>query len=905
LKLIEGLADQIASSDPSSQDSIVKIGMQVEKALDQVGGGDSPLVIFFQKVLQVLQDLFQGKYAQPTAMTGPLAASIREVESYLREEDAGHLKKANATLKNALAAMSLQGLAEQDSPGPDSEEAVCEAAEADESAETGAETADPAASEPADAAATTVTPDTVAARLLAADPSDQDELKEIRNLIARYIGRDDLTAEQRARGRNAGQMLGEILSGNAEDPQARLAQIGEMIGGDGASGETPAEAGEEPEADTPAESSEDAEGREAAPVTAPAAESDEDPAAAAAAAAVKEAVAEVARFLEEPQLLPADTDGELLREFVVESLDHISAGEASLLALESDPTDTDQINVVFRAFHTIKGTSAFLGLNCVQKCAHLAENLLDRARDGEIRISGGYADLALKSCDALRQMLEGLEGLQPGDALFIPETLGGLLADLSNPDAVVAGEAESQSARVGDILVAEGKASREDIERIASEDPDTPIGEKLVASKVTKAGDVAQALRTQNQIRQSSGTGSGEASIRVSTNRLDNLINMVGELVIAQSMVAQDPDVLSGSRPRLSRAVSHAGKIIRELQDLSMSLRMVPLKNTFQKMARLVRDLAKKNNKKVQFVTEGEDTEIDRNMVEKLNDPLVHMIRNALDHGLETAEDRVAAGKGEQGTCTIRAYHSAGNVVIEIADDGKGMDRSKIVKKAVERGLIDSGKDLNDAEAFGLIFQPGFSTAEKITDVSGRGVGMDVVKRNIEEMRGRIEVQSRLGEGSRFLVRLPLTMAITDGMLLGVGKERYLLPTVSIEQSFRPEPGTINTVVGRGEVCQLRGELLPVFRLHTLYEIDDALTDPYDGLLVVIEGGGKRCALMVDELLGQQQVVIKSLGQSLRNIPGLAGGAILGDGRVGLILDASGLIKLAHGHGEDEQVQAA
>jgi two-component system chemotaxis sensor kinase CheA len=375
---------------------------------------------------------------------------------------------------------------------------------------------------------------------------------------------------------------------------------------------------------------------------------------------------------------------------------------------------------------------------------------------------------------------------------------------------------------------------------------------------------------------------------------------MVGELVIAQSMVAQDPQVTSGHAPRLQRNVSHAGKIIRELQDLTMSLRMVPLKGVFQKMNRLVRDLARKSGKKVQFVTEGEDTEIDRNMVESLNDPLVHMIRNSVDHGIEQPDTRTENGKDESGTVTLRAYHAAGNVVIQLEDDGKGLDRERILAKAVERGLIDNNKELSDAETFMLIFQAGFSTAEKITDVSGRGVGMDVVKRNIESLRGRIEVASKKGEGSTFSIRLPLTMAITDAMILSVGEETYLLPTVSIEQSFQPPAGSISTVSGQGEMVMLRGELLPLFRLHSLFNVPKAVSDPYEALLIVIEGGGHRCALMVDELLGQQQVVIKSLGRGMAKVPGVSGGAILGDGRVGLILDATGLLQLAEGHAEVE-----
>ncbi len=598
-------------------------------------------------------------------------------------------------------------------------------------------------------------------------------------------------------------------------------------------------------------------------------------------------------FADEPAKLPEDADLELLGEFIVECLDHISSGEAALLELETNPEDTEQINTIFRAFHTIKGTSGFLGLDQIQKVAHLAENLLDRCRDGEIKITGGYADLALKSCDTLKTLIEGLQDVQPGQELDIPPDLGTLLGDLSNPEgAGISEEAAAEQMRLGDILVGQGRTERKAVEKAAKAQGDNRIGETLVKTGAATAADVAKALRTQKKL---SG-GAAESTIRVGTGRLDSLIEMVGELVIAQSMVAQDPTVVEEVHTDLPRKVSHAGKIVRELQDLSMSLRMVPLKGTFQKMARLVRDLGRKSEKSIQFITEGEDTEIDRSMVEVLNDPLVHMIRNSVDHGVESAQARAEAGKPPTGVVLLRAYHSAGNIVIELSDDGKGLDKEKITAKAVERGLIDSGAKLTDSEAFNLIFRPGFSTAEKVTDVSGRGVGMDVVKKGVEALHGRIDVTSKTGEGSTFSVRVPLTMAITDGMLLRVGKERYLLPTISIEQSFRPTRDSISSVTGRGQMVMLRGNLLPIFKLHELFSVPGAATDPTKSLLVVIEGKGQRCALMVDELLSQQQVVIKSLGKSLGQVPGVAGGAILGDGRVGLILDAASLLELAHRH---------
>jgi len=597
-----------------------------------------------------------------------------------------------------------------------------------------------------------------------------------------------------------------------------------------------------------------------------------------------------------PAVMSEGTDVNLLGEYIVESLDHISNAEGALLELESNPEDREQIDVVFRAFHTIKGTSGFLGLDHIQKCAHLAENLLDRARENQVRIKGDYADLLLRSCDCLRTMIEELRGVQPGEKLPVPDDLTECLKILSDPVAAGYGEdaTEEEPMRLGDILVGKNKISRKTIEEIEKSKDNRKIGKALIDAGVASPAEIAEAIRTQQAQKQGrSQTAIGEGSVRVATGRLDNLINMVGELVIAQSMVAQDPEVINVTAGQLHRNVTHAGKIIRELQDLTLSLRMVPLKGIFQKMNRMVRDLGQKSGKKVQFITEGEDTEIDRNIVESLNDPLVHMIRNSMDHGLESAEDRRRAGKDPTGTVTLRAYHAAGNVVIELWDDGRGLDREKIINKAVEKGIIESGHDLADNDAFMLILEPGFSTVEEITDISGRGVGMDVVKQNIKSLHGHIEVASRPGEGTTFTVRLPLTMAIADAMILRIGQGRYLLPVISIEHSFRPTPQAVSTVNGRGEMVMFRNELLPVFRLHKLFNIEGAVVDPCEGLLIVIESDGQRCALMVDELLDQQQVVIKSLGPGMAEAPGISGGAILGDGQVSLILDARGILQLA------------
>ncbi len=586
--------------------------------------------------------------------------------------------------------------------------------------------------------------------------------------------------------------------------------------------------------------------------------------------------------------VPVDADGPLLQEFFTESIDHIRNAEAALLDMESN-SDPEKINEIFRAFHTIKGTAGFLGLDCINKLAHKAETLLDQVRRGEIDLAGSYADLAFDSCDMLKTLIEYLKAVMEGTTPEEPSGLNTLLMRLEHPDA----EASQKLPRISDLLVAEGKVSREVLEDVLNDKSAVgPIGERLVEKAIVQAKDVAQALRTQQAAR---AKLMSESSVRVSTSRLDTLVNMVGELVIAQSMVAQDRVVRDSDSQLLARNITQLDKITRELQELGLSMRMVPLKHTFQKMARLVRDLSKKSGKRVTLVTEGEDTEIDRNMVEAINDPLVHLMRNAVDHGIEASNERVAASKAPNGVITLRASHTAGSVVIEIIDDGRGLDKDAIFARAKERGLIENGreKEMSESDIYNLILQPGFSTAKTVTGVSGRGVGMDVVKRNVEDLRGKLEIVSEMGVGSVFLMRLPLTLAIIDGMLLHVGSERYILATTTIREAIRPKPEMISTIKNKGEMVMIRGKLVPIIRLHKLFGVQDANQNVNEGLLVIIEVDGKLCALLIDEIVGQQQVVIKSLGAALGKVPGVSGGAILGDGKVGLILDAASLISFA------------
>ncbi|MDP2138188.1 MAG: chemotaxis protein CheA, partial [Candidatus Didemnitutus sp.] len=382
----------------------------------------------------------------------------------------------------------------------------------------------------------------------------------------------------------------------------------------------------------------------------------------------------------------------------------------------------------------------------------------------------------------------------------------------------------------------------------------------------------------------------GNQTVRVNTEKLDSLMDVVGELAIVQSQLIESVRRFGGEGSPLQRNVAQLSRIAKELQNTSMSLRMIPVKQTFQKMERLARDLSRNFGKKVHFQVGGEDTELDRTVVEEIADPLVHMVRNALDHGLELPADRVAQGKPEQGTVHLRAYHLGTNIVIELQDDGRGIDPEKIFKKAVEKGIIDAHANLTRDEIFGLVFAPGFSTAEKVTAVSGRGVGMDVVKRNIEKLRGKIEITSEVGRGSTFKIKLPLTMAIIDGLVVRVGADKFILPSTSVQMALRPKREALSTVHGSGEVLEWRGRILPVHRLHRRFNIPADTENPWEGMLVIVEHAGRVSALLVDEMVSKQEVVIKNLGAFMQGLPGVSGAAILGDGNIALILDPTSLL---------------
>lgn len=595
---------------------------------------------------------------------------------------------------------------------------------------------------------------------------------------------------------------------------------------------------------------------------------------------------------------------ENLADFICEAKDHLANSEEALLALDQDRSNLELINTVFRAFHTIKGVSGFMALTPIVSLAHSAEQLLDGARSGTFSLGRAELDLILASCDMMTRLLAVLEG-STGPTRGDFETLVRLLDASAKPGAAPTPQhtAPAQAAPSAPASAPQPAPSVP----VARPTPATPAPAVSAPSTADASPAATPAARTPEASTPPPAEGDGanskvkraDQTVKVNTSRMDSLVTMVGELVIAQQMVVQDVvQSLGGAAQgqRVQRTLSHMGKMIRDLQEVSMSLRMVNLKSTFQKMTRLVRDVSQRAGKQIEVVTEGEDVELDRNVVEAITDPLVHMIRNSCDHGVEPADERRAAGKSPTGRVALRAYHAGGSIVIEIADDGRGLRREKLLAKAKSKGLLPPDIDesaMSDAEVYGLIFLPGFSTAEQVTDISGRGVGMDVVRRNIEALRGKIEIRSEPGKGTTFLMRLPLTMAIIDGMIVRVGAQRYVLPTLSINQSFRPRPEDLKTAINVGEMVRVRGDMLPIYRLNRVLALAEGADDIAEALLIVMESDDARFCLMVDEILGQQQVVIKTLNQTGQNLRGVSGGAILGDGRVALILDVGQIVSLA------------
>ncbi len=586
---------------------------------------------------------------------------------------------------------------------------------------------------------------------------------------------------------------------------------------------------------------------------------------------------------------------ELCADFIQESEEGLNQVDGILINVEEDGATPELINTLFRVFHTIKGLSGFLEFKTITMLAHTTETLLNVVRDGRIELADTILDLVFDATALIRKMITAVREAVEASSTYpnIPE-FEPMLERLKL--AIQGGEVAAEELpqvepgrRLGEILTqAPISIAAAAIEQALEEQKKSgrKLGEELITQGIAKPKQVAQALRAQKQANQRDGGAAKiRETIKVDLERVDSLVEMIGELIIVESMVVNSNEITAISSPTVRNYMAQLDKITRDLQAVSMRMRMVPVRGVFQKMTRMVRDLSRKSGKRVRMITNGEATEMDRSMVEQIADPLVHMIRNSVDHGIETEKERIKLGKDPVGTVNLFAYHEGGSIVIEIVDDGKGLSREAILSKAREKGLIKEGQNYSDHEVFNLIFTPGFSTAKQVTDISGRGVGMDVVKKNIDGMRGRISISSEPGNGTSFKIILPLTLAIIEGMLVASGDEKYIIPTLSIIESIQPDMSMIVTFSEKAELLNVRGETIPLIRLDRLFGVSGAKQNLSDGLVVIVEGVGHRIGLFVDDVLNQQQVVIKTMGEGLKKVEFVAGAAILSDGRVGLILN--------------------
>ncbi|MBF0299145.1 MAG: chemotaxis protein CheA [Oligoflexia bacterium] len=566
---------------------------------------------------------------------------------------------------------------------------------------------------------------------------------------------------------------------------------------------------------------------------------------------------------EEDTAIVFEVDQKLLDDFLADASEQLELVDSNLIILENFPDNFEALDSVFRCYHTIKSSSAILQFHEIEKLSHKMENLLTLLRDGKIKFQGEVEQLTLECFNLLKKRVDEIKRGQVVSSKEIKKEFKKIMFRID----------EHQS---------DGSVKKaQEIHNINENDG---VGTK----SEEEAGEVVK----ENNINTSSTPI--DNMIKVSIERLDRLIDTIGELVIAESMVSQSPDlnsILADST--IFKHLGHLNKITRSLQEIGMSLRMVPLKQTFKKLIRIIRDVSKGLNKEVNYLTFGEETEVDKTVVDKINDPLVHMVRNSLDHGIEcNTEERLRLGKATAGQLEIRACHKGGNIWIEIKDDGRGLDKDKIVKKAIEKKLIKPGQILSEKDIFALIFKPGFSTAEKVTGISGRGVGMDVVRRNIEELHGHIDIESEKGKGTTFKIRIPNTLAIIEGMVIIVDKERYIIPTQYIDRAIKINSSQISRPFNRGnEMVILDNENLPLFKLGGFYNVNNPMKSVDDGIVLILDDSGKRIALLVDQILKKQQFVIKQLNSMVNRVPGISGGTIMSDGKVGLILDAAPLIQ--------------
>jgi two-component system chemotaxis sensor kinase CheA len=628
------------------------------------------------------------------------------------------------------------------------------------------------------------------------------------------------------------------------------------------------------------------------------------------------ALAELGRLLDgEPRPAPptsgrVERDAEtidLIGDFIEESTEALTRADELLLAIEKGVPDPAKVHALFRVFHTIKGVAGFLELPEIVSLSHATEGLLNLAREKQIDLDGEAFDVVFDATALLRAQLEELHRAVDAGVAVPAEPEVAALTERINRAAGLGGGGLLPGAAPGTLLpakefvvrkapapVEETVRKKEYVLRKPKKPPAAaPAPAPAPAVAPPPAARAAESAAAPPHPAQKDVFAQIRETVKVDLERVDSMVEMIGELIIVESMIIYSPEIASLGSLKLRNYLNQLNKISRDLQNVAMRMRMVPVRSAFQKMARLARDLSRKTGKDVVVEMSGEDTEMDRSMVERIEEPLVHLVRNAIDHGVESTAERKAGGKAARATLRLSAYHEGGSIVVELADDGRGLQREAILARAREKGLLEQDAELTDTEIFNLLFLPGFSTAREVTEISGRGVGMDVVKRNVEGMRGRVAVASTPGQGTTLRMVLPLTLAIIDGMLVACGSEKYIVPSLAIVESLRPTREMLAVMAGRGEIVNVRGEILPLLRLHRLLEMEGPERDPTEAHVVVVEGLGRKVGLVVDDVVSQQQVVIKPLGAGIGDTEYLSGAAILSDGRVGLILNVDRLAALA------------
>lgn len=581
---------------------------------------------------------------------------------------------------------------------------------------------------------------------------------------------------------------------------------------------------------------------------------------------------------------------ELKQGFLEEAAQLLGDTEQCFLDLEGAQDPAPLLEKIFRLAHNLKGSARAVGFGEMGEFTHQLESLLLKLKNKELPIHGSTVSLLLSCNDHLRRWVEVLQ--KDLGASFPSQDLLNSIREHLEGRADTAGVEKQFSNEVAPLVEAS-------IQEVIPEATEVPMeAQAIVEPEIS--GSAISALELTNPepaapiapqlSKQQPAQAAADESIRVSLKRLEKLMNNVGELVILQTVLHQQRHQIESTL--VQKTIGQLSKITKDIQGISMGLRMVPLKATFQKMQRIVRDSSNALGKEIQLVISGEETELDKTVVDHLGDPLVHLIRNAVDHGIESTEERKNTPKDKVGTISLNAFHEGGQMVIEIKDDGRGLDAKKLVAKAREKGILRVDQQISDAEAYQLIFAPSFSTKAEVTEISGRGVGMDVVKTNIEKvLKGSVQLQTELGKGTTFRIVLPLTLAIIDGMVVEAFNERYIVPLSQIHESVRPRDGDVKVVSGVGEMLNLRGEVMQMFRLAHLLGRAQEWKSPDQGIAVVCRSDSKAFALWVDDLIGQQQVVIKNLGAEVRHVKGISGGAILGDGKAALILDLSSVVQ--------------